>query len=110
VNDTTALDQQSDARLRTPPTAGVGENKASVGSNGQPVPADSASDPTKPAAPAAEGPLPTNHPVSAKQMKELERMQKKAADKAKKQLKNARPAATPPAANDASSTPPAPKQ
>jgi outer membrane protein assembly factor BamD len=116
VGDTTTLDQQSDARLSAQPVApggGVGENKASVGSNGQPLETDPKIDPTKPAAPAANGALPTNHPVSPKQMKDLEKMQKKAETAAKKKQKKtgtpaADPAATTPATTPASSstTPP----
>lgn len=90
VGDTATLDQQNDARLNPQPGArasGVVENKASVGSNGQPVVA-----PGPTPAPAVEATLPTNHPASAKQIKDFEKVQKKAEAQAKKKLKKQGPA------------------
>ena len=84
VGDTATLDQQDDARLNPQPGAtasGIGENKASVGSNGQPVAASS------PAVPVPDANLPTNHPASAKQLKDFEKAQRKAEAQAKKKLK-----------------------
>ena len=95
VGDSTNLDQQADARLNPQPAApasGVGENKASVGSNGQPLVEKPG--PTAPA--ASDAALPTNHPVSAKQMKELERMQKRAEAQQRKKNKGAAVAAPAP--------------
>jgi outer membrane protein assembly factor BamD len=74
VRDTSTVDQGPDARMSAQngvvgqAAVGTGENKASVGSNGQ------SSNP--------EVAPPTNHPATAKQMKEYEKQQKKAAEKA----------------------------
>ena len=89
VGDTANLDQQNDARLNPQPgaTSSAVENKASVGSNGQPIAADSPATPAAPAAPDAT--LPTNHPASAKQLKDFEKAQKRAEVQAKKKLKKA---------------------
>ena len=90
VGDTANLDQQNDARLNPQPgaaTSAAVENKASVGSNGQPIAAGS---PETPAAPvAADATLPTNHPASAKQLKDFEKAQKRAEAQAKKKQKKA---------------------
>ena len=81
VSDTTALDQGKDARLSsqngviTPAAAGTGEQPASVGSNGQ---TSSAS---------AEPPPPSNHVATAKQIKEYQKQQAKAAAKAARDAK-----------------------
>lgn len=110
--DTTAIDQKPDARLgaagtataepasgaqaltTAPPPANIGadEHKASVGSNGQAVTdatpvtplgtSHSAAAAAAPAAPAAA--LPTNHPATAAQIKEMKRQAEKAFKQAKK--------------------------
>jgi hypothetical protein len=67
-----SLEGKTDARLGV--ATGEGEQKASVGPNGQPT------DPA--AAPAA--PLPTNHPYSKKQLDALKKQQDKAAKTQKK--------------------------
>jgi len=88
VSDTTNFDKAPEARLNVanPGAAtaaeGTGEQKASVGSNGQ----DSVT--AKPA--AAPEPLPTNHPPTKQQLKAYRKAQEKAAKQAKKQ--NAKPA------------------
>ncbi len=104
-NEGTVLDTKQDARLGTPaaaaapepapagapdalPAAG-GENKASVSSNGQAT-ADAVEKPTD--APAAPQVLPTNHPLTAEQLKLLKRQAKKAAEYAKKHPAAAKPA------------------
>ena len=97
VTATTALDSAKDARLGTPavaagaPVAGTGEQPASVGSNGQE---------TAPAAAAKpDAPPPTNHPATAKQLKDYQKAQERAQKKAAKQKKNN------PAAADATAQP-----
>jgi outer membrane protein assembly factor BamD len=99
VGDSTNLDKSPDARLAnqngvvTQAGAGTGEQKASVGSNGQ----DTGD--AKPAAPAAANTAPpTNHPLTSAQIKQIqkaqERAQKKAAAQAKK--KGTQPVPQPP--------------
>jgi outer membrane protein assembly factor BamD len=84
VTNTEAIDKAPDARLNLQPAApaqagtipqGTGEQKASVASNGQA---------TTSAAPAAEAPLPTNHPPTKDQLKAYKKAQEKAAKLAKK--------------------------
>jgi outer membrane protein assembly factor BamD len=97
VNDSSNLDKSPDARLANqngvvaPEAIGTGEQKASVGWNGQ----DTAE--TKAAVPAFVPP-PTNHPLTTAQIKQIqkaqERAQKKAAAQAKK--KGAQPVPQPP--------------
>ncbi|HWD99959.1 MAG TPA: outer membrane protein assembly factor BamD [Bryobacteraceae bacterium] len=85
--DTTALDKGQDARLSArnvtgnAPVAGEGENKASVGSNGQTVARNGAQ--STPAA-TQNQPLPTNHPLTKQQLKMIKKAQEKAAKKQKK--------------------------
>jgi hypothetical protein len=89
VSNTEAIDKAPDARLNLQPAAdgdtlsrnsglGTGEQKASVASNGQTTPS------TTTAAPAAEAPLPTNHPPTKDQLKAFKKQQEKAAKLAKK--------------------------
>jgi len=89
VADSTNLDKSPDARMASQNGAvvaeavGTGEQKASVGSNGQSTAATTASAaPTTPAAPP-----PTNHPVTAKQMKDYQKAQQKAQQKAAREAK-----------------------
>jgi outer membrane protein assembly factor BamD len=108
VADSSNLDKSPDARMsqqngvNVPEGAGTGEQKASVGSNGEAAPTGSAGlAPTTPAAPASTTaaakpanqlktatdianavPTPTNHPVSPKQLKEYQKNQEKAQQKA----------------------------
>jgi outer membrane protein assembly factor BamD len=91
VTDSTNLDKSPDARMSSkngevvPESQGTGENKASLGSNGQdlvPAPAGGA-----PAAPKADVAPPTNHPVTASQIKEYQKQQAKAQQKAAKEAK-----------------------
>jgi outer membrane protein assembly factor BamD len=78
VSDSTNLDKSPDARMASQNGAvvaeatGTGEQKASVGSNGE----------STAAAPAPTAPTPTNHPVTAKQMKDYQKAQQKAQQKA----------------------------
>ncbi|MDP9054345.1 MAG: outer membrane protein assembly factor BamD [Acidobacteriota bacterium] len=106
VSNTEAIDRTPDARLNTPAAGtvaetasatgkdnGDGEQKASLGSNGQ-------ADPVA-AKPAAEAPLPTNHPPTKDQLKASKKAQEKAAKQAKKNPakdKDTTPAAIPTAA------------
>jgi outer membrane protein assembly factor BamD len=91
VSDTSTLDQGKDARLSAQnavPAAGAaasgtGEQKASVGSNGQDIVAS----------PKPEAPPPTNHPATAKQIKEYQKAQERAQKKAARQKKS-QPTAT----------------
>jgi outer membrane protein assembly factor BamD len=96
--DTTALDKGQDARLNAQnvggnaSTAGEGENKASVGSNGQPAARSSGQSTT---AAAQNQPLPTNHPITKQQLKMIKKAQERAAKKQKKTpVTQAQPAAT----------------
>jgi outer membrane protein assembly factor BamD len=101
VGNTEAIDKQPDARLNAPPAGlaanapaansqqGVGEQKASVGDNGQPV-ADAT-----PAKPAAEPALPTNHPPTKDQLKAYKKAQEKAAKLAKQRAPKPATATTP---------------
>jgi outer membrane protein assembly factor BamD len=101
--DTTALDKGQDARLSAQngagkaPITGEGENKASVGSNGQAVAQSSAQSrtPSTPAAATQNQPLPTNHPITKQQLKMIKKAQEKAAKKQKKTpASQAQPAVT----------------
>jgi len=105
VGDSSNLDQSPDARMSSkngqvvPEAVGTGEQKASVGSNGETS--------AVAAAPKPEAAPPTNHPVSAQQMKEYVKAQKKAQEKAAKDAKKKGlppPSATP-AAPAATATP-----
>jgi outer membrane protein assembly factor BamD len=123
ASNTSALDQKNDARLASALTDG--EHKASVGSAGI------STDPAATPAPAA--PLPTNHPVTAKQLDEIKKKQQEAAARIKKQqaaaakqaaksgtaapaavtpdaTPNAAPAATPPASATPTNVPAAAQQ
>jgi outer membrane protein assembly factor BamD len=139
VTNTDAIDKAPDARLNasaapagaaagagaapaaaagTAPVAanslqGTGEQKAAVGTS------TVAENPTASAAPAPEGPLPTNHPPTKDQLKAMKKSQEKAAKAAKKkgvqtqgaQNETVAPGApgattTAPASTPASTTPP----
>jgi outer membrane protein assembly factor BamD len=107
VTNTEAIDKQPDARLNvqpegTPAPAGIGEQKASVGNNGQQT-AESAL--AKPATPAAEAPLPTNHPPTKDQLKAYKRAQEKAAKQARKNNAKAAAATTTPSSTTPATTP-----
>ena len=108
VGNSSNLDKSPDARMsqqngiNVPAANGTGEQRASVGSNGEASPTGSAglaptatpaapAAPAKPAAPlqlktatdiANAVPTPTNHPVSPKQLKEYQKNQEKAQQKA----------------------------
>lgn len=92
VGDSTQLDTAQDARLSsqngtlTQAATGTGENKASVGANGESA-AKGGAEPIVP---------PTNHPATAKQIKQYEQMQKKGIEKAARDAKKQK--ATPAAA------------
>ena len=77
VGSTTAIDQQPDARLNTP-AGGTGEQKASVGANGQ-AGGDAATPSTTP-----DPQLPSNHPPTKAQLKAYQQQQAKEAKAAKK--------------------------
>lgn len=117
ASDTNSFDQQKDVRLgaqaapaaektttasnvaattlKSPAGQGVGEQKASVGDNGQPINQT-----------ASTEQLPTNHPVTKAQQKLMKKQQEKAAKEAKKH--GAKPAAQPnPEIKPASSVTPA---
>ncbi len=117
VGDTKELDQAKDARLSSqngvvgPAAQGTGENKASLGANGESA-AKGGAEQIVP---------PTNHPATAKQIKEYEALQKKAASKAAKVARSAAKkgvpaaaatpaAATTPAASPAKPEPAKPQQ
>jgi outer membrane protein assembly factor BamD len=123
VTDSTNLDKSPDARMSSkngvvaPEAAGTGEQKASLGSNGQnvvPTPAGGAATPKPDAA------LPVNHPATAQQIKEYQKAQLKAQQKALREAKrrgivpakpadpNAQPAASATPAAAPSTTPAAP--
>ncbi len=95
VTSTENLDKAADARMSaqngvvTKEGAGTGEQKASVGSNGQEAAA----------APAEAAPPPTNHPATAQQIKAYQKAQAQAQAKAAKLAKKNKnnPAATKPA-------------
>jgi outer membrane protein assembly factor BamD len=84
VGDTSNLDKGPDARMsqqngaNVANAAGTGENKASLGSNGEAA---------NPAAAVPEVAPPTNHPYTTAQIKEIMKAQKKAQDKAAKAAK-----------------------
>ena len=84
VGNTENLDKGPDARMSSQngvvgkEGAGTGEQKASVGSNGQSA---------APAEPAAVAPPPTNHPATAQQIKEFQKQQARAQAKAAKAAK-----------------------
>jgi len=86
VSDTTNLDKGPDARMSSQngvvktETAGTGEQKARVSSNGQ-----GTGENTK----ATEIVPPTNHPATSKQIKEYEKLQAKAKAKAEAAAKKA---------------------
>jgi outer membrane protein assembly factor BamD len=101
VKDSSNLDKSPDARMSSqngvvvPEGAGTGEQKASLGSNGETTapsgvpgtPSAPAASGTAAATPAAPAPPPTNHPVSAKQMKDYQKAQARAQQKAAKLAK-----------------------
>jgi outer membrane protein assembly factor BamD len=84
VSDSTALDLGKDARMSAqngvvgPVAAGAGEQPASVGSNGQTSSAKAA---------AAEAPPPSNHVPTPKQIKDYQKAQAKAQQKAARDAK-----------------------
>jgi outer membrane protein assembly factor BamD len=107
VGNSSNLDKSPDARMsqqngvNVPAANGTGEQRASVGSNGEAIPTGTAGlAPVTPATPAAAAkpvapqqlktatdianavPVPTNHPVSPKQLKEYQKNQEKAQQKA----------------------------
>ena len=88
VGNTENLDKSSDVRLGSQngaiakEAAGTGEQKASVGSNGQTTAVETA-------------PPPTNHPATAQQIKDYQKAQAKAAARAAKAAKKAKPGSTP---------------
>jgi outer membrane protein assembly factor BamD len=120
VGNTDQFDKTQDARLGVPPAVqpvvaaaapatspqGTGEQKASLGANGQPPETLAAT----PATPKADAPLPTNHPPTKEQLKLFKKSQEKAVKDAKKkgvvtkpatatpELATPQPAATTPAA------------
>jgi hypothetical protein len=105
--DPTALDKGVDARMSAQkpaaPTNGTGEDKASVGSNGEP-PAQKGTQ--QAAATPQNQPLPTNHPLTKQQIKMMKKAQEKAAKKQKKnRQKPAEPASTAQPAATASAAP-----
>jgi outer membrane protein assembly factor BamD len=107
VGNTDAFDKATDVRLGGQPAApattaaaapaatglqGTGEQKASLGANGQPPEALAAT----PATPKADAPLPTNHPPTKDQLKLFKKSQEKAAKDAKKKGVVAKPATATP--------------
>jgi outer membrane protein assembly factor BamD len=108
VGNTDAFDKTQDARLGVPPAvapgaapaaapaantpAGTGEQKASLGANGQPPEALAAT----PATPKADAPLPTNHPPTKEQLKLFKKSQEKAQKDAKKKGVVTKPATATP--------------
>jgi outer membrane protein assembly factor BamD len=123
VNDSSNLDKSPDARMSSqngtvvPEGAGTGEQKASVGSNGETTePGGAAGTPAAPvpAAPAHSAllttaaaianavPTPTNHPVTPKQLKEYQKKQQQMQEKAAKAAK--KKGLTPEAQSDAAKT------
>jgi outer membrane protein assembly factor BamD len=89
-----AIDKNPEARLGQQPApgagTGVGEQKASVQSNGQPQPAAGSSPLASQTTAAADANLPTNHPLSKDQLKLIKKAQDKQAKAQKKQqAKNA---------------------
>jgi outer membrane protein assembly factor BamD len=113
VADTAAIDQKQDARLGTPALTaeatpgvtpqGTGEQKASVGSNGQPQ------IPGAPVANVAQQSLPTNHPLTSDQIKAYKKEQIRLFKLAKKNAaaaaKNPARPGTAPATTPAGTTP-----
>lgn len=103
VTDSSNIDKSADARMSSkngavvPEGAGTGEQKASVGSNGEAV-----SNAAAPAAPKVEAAPPTNHPATAQQMKDYLKQQKKAQEKAAKEAK--KKGITPPPTTPATAT------
>jgi len=98
VGDSSNLDKSPDVRMSSqngtvgPAAVGTGEQKASVGSNGEATPIGAAGTPAPAApavsaAPAAAASTPTNHPVSAKQMKDYMKAQERAQQKAARAAK-----------------------
>jgi outer membrane protein assembly factor BamD len=106
VGDTTNLDKSPDARMSSqngtvvPEGAGTGENKASLGANGEST--------APAAAPKPEAPTPTNHPVTAQQMKDYQKQQARAQAKAVKAYKDAVKKGKLPPAAPAAATPAVP--
>jgi outer membrane protein assembly factor BamD len=117
VTNTEAIDKNPDARLNVQPAAtgsatgntaalagtspqGTGEQKASVGNNGQPE------TPAATTTTAAAAPLPTNHPPTKDQLKAFKKAQEKTAKQAKKN-NAAKPASATPSQPD-STTPATP--
>jgi outer membrane protein assembly factor BamD len=112
VGSTENLDKSADARMSSQNGAvvkaatGTGENKASVGSNGQEAAA----------APVEAAPPPTNHPASAQQIKDYNKLQVKAQQKAARAAKaaaknkTATPAVVPAAVAPATAVPVTPAQ
>jgi outer membrane protein assembly factor BamD len=99
VGDTAAIDQKPEARLGQPApaaaaAAGTDEQKASVGSNGQ-ASSGAGSDPAAAPANAAIQALPSNHPITAAQFKEMKKQQERAAKYAKKHPAAVKPAPPP---------------
>jgi outer membrane protein assembly factor BamD len=94
VSDATALDQGKDVRMSAqngtlaPDAAGAGEQRASVGSNGETSSALQAE--AKP-----EPPPPSNHVATAKQIKQYQKLQAKAQQKAAKDAKKKGATTTP---------------
>ncbi len=78
-----AIDQQPDARLGAPatgtPEAGTGEQKASVGSNGQAPASAAGPGVTQPLSTTDNAQLPTNHPPTKQQLKAFKDAQAKEA-------------------------------
>ncbi len=102
VGDSSNIDKSPDARMSSkngevvPEATGTGEQKASVGSNGE-------TSAVTPAAAKPDAPPPTNHPVTAQQMKEYQKAQKKAQEKALKDAK--KKGLPPPTATPATAAP-----
>ena len=94
VSDSTAIDKGKDVRMSAqngtlaPDAAGTGEQRASVGSNGETSSA---------AEPKPEPPPPSNHMPTAKQIKDYQKAQAKAQAKAAKEAKKKPADALPPA-------------
>ena len=109
VSNTETLDKGPDARMSSQngvvgkEGAGTGEQKASVGSNGQTAAAPAA---------AEAPPPPTNHPATAQQIKDYQKQQARAQAKAAKAAKKNKTPVTPatPATTPAATTSIAPEQ
>jgi outer membrane protein assembly factor BamD len=109
VGNTEAIDKQPEARLGQPAAGttaentltGTGEQRASLGSNGQ----SAAPAATTPAPAEANQPLPTNHPPTKAQLQAYRKAQEKAAKQAKKKADAAKPASTPATTPASTATP-----